>query len=95
MAVLRGWGVAGDDGALRTAAAQVGYHALSVAVLGSYLRSFADGRVEAVKDFDLDAVTGEDPRGGQARARARLLRGASARPRSGSCSPACPCSPAA
>ena len=62
MAVLRGWDVAGDEGALRAAAAQVGYHALSVAVLGSYLRSFAGGRVEAVKDFDLDAVTGDDPR---------------------------------
>ena len=62
VAVLRGWGVAGDDGALRTAAAQVGYHALSVAVLGSYLRSFAAGRIEAVKDFDLDAVTGDDPK---------------------------------
>ena len=41
---------------------QVGYHALSVAVLGSYLRSFAGGRIEAVKEFDLDAVTGDDPK---------------------------------
>jgi hypothetical protein len=63
VAVLRGWGVAGDDVALRAAAAQVGYHALSMAVLGSYLRSFADGRIEAVKEFALDAVTGDDPRG--------------------------------
>jgi tetratricopeptide (TPR) repeat protein len=62
VAVLRGWGVAGDDGALRAAAAQVGCHALSVAVLGSYLRSFAGGRIEAVEEFDLDAVTGDDPR---------------------------------
>ncbi|HET8772134.1 MAG TPA: DUF4062 domain-containing protein [Thermoanaerobaculia bacterium] len=62
VAVLRGWGVGGDDGVLRMAAAQVGYHALSVAVLGSYLRSFADGRIEAVRDFDLDVVTGDDPR---------------------------------
>lgn len=62
VAVLRGWGVAGDDGALRAAAVQVGHHALSLAVLGSYLRSFADGRIEAVKDFDLDAVTGDDPK---------------------------------
>ena len=60
--VLRGWGVVGDDEALRAAAAQVGNHALSVAVLGSYLRSFANGRIEAVKEFDLDAVTGDDPR---------------------------------
>jgi tetratricopeptide (TPR) repeat protein len=62
VAVLRGWGVAGDDGALRAAAAQVGNHALSVAVLGSYLHSFAGGRIEAVEEFDLDAVTGDDPR---------------------------------
>jgi tetratricopeptide (TPR) repeat protein len=60
--VLRGWDVVGDDDALRAAAAQVGNHALSVAVLGSYLRSFASGRIEAVEEFDLDAVTGNDPR---------------------------------
>jgi tetratricopeptide (TPR) repeat protein len=40
----------------------VGYHALSVAVIGSYLHSFADGRIEEVKSFDLDAVTGDDPK---------------------------------
>ncbi len=62
VAVLRGWGAAGEDGALRAAATQLGHHALSVAVLGSYLRSFAGGRIEAVKDFDLDDVTGDDPR---------------------------------
>lgn len=62
VAVLRGWGVRGDDEALRAAAAQVGNHALSVAVLGSYLRSFAGGRIEAVQEFDLDAVKGDDPR---------------------------------
>jgi tetratricopeptide (TPR) repeat protein/cellulose biosynthesis protein BcsQ len=62
VAVLRGWGVGGDDDALRAAAAQVGHHALSVAVLGSYLRSFAGGRIEAVQEFDLDAVSGDDPR---------------------------------
>lgn len=62
VAVLRGWGVVGDDEALRAAAAQVGYHALSVAVLGSYLRSFAGGRIEAVQEFDFDAVMGEDPK---------------------------------
>ena len=62
VAVLRGWGVRGDDEALRAAAAQVGNHALSVAVLGSYLRSFAGGRIEAVEEFDLNAVSGDDPR---------------------------------
>jgi hypothetical protein len=62
VAVLRGWGVLGDDDALRAAAAQVGNHALSVAVLGSYLHSFGGGLIEAVEEFDLDAVTGDDPR---------------------------------
>ncbi|HYI11638.1 MAG TPA: DUF4062 domain-containing protein [Thermoanaerobaculia bacterium] len=62
VAVLRGWGVGGKDGALRAAASQVGNHALSVAVLGSYLHSFAGGRIEAVREFNLDAVTGDDPR---------------------------------
>ncbi len=60
VAVLRGWGVVGDEAALRAAAEQVGHHALSVAVIGSYLRSFADGRIEEVAAFDLDAVTGDD-----------------------------------
>ncbi len=62
VAVLRGWGVAGGDSALRAAAEQVGCHALTVAVIGSYLRSFADGRIEAAAGFDLGAVTGDDPR---------------------------------
>jgi hypothetical protein len=62
VAVLRGWGVGGDETALRSAAAQVGHHALSVAVIGSYLHSFANGRIEEVARFDLDAVTGEDPK---------------------------------
>jgi tetratricopeptide (TPR) repeat protein len=62
VAVLRGWGVVGEDEVLRAAAAQVGNHALSVAVLGSYLHSFAGGRIEAVKEFDLDTVTGANPR---------------------------------
>src|SRR5258705_10105265 len=62
VAVMRGWDVHGDDDSLRAASAQVGHHALSVAVLGSYLRSFAGGRVEAVEEFNLDAVSGDDPR---------------------------------
>ncbi|MCC7377013.1 MAG: DUF4062 domain-containing protein [Verrucomicrobiales bacterium] len=60
VAVLRGWGVLGEDTALRAAANQVGYHALSVAVIGSYLKSFANGRIEEVASFNLEAVRGED-----------------------------------
>jgi hypothetical protein len=62
VAVLRGWGVVGDDAGLIAAASQVGYHALSVAVIGSYLHSFANGRIDEVKSFHLDAVTGDDPK---------------------------------
>jgi hypothetical protein len=62
VAVLRGWGVVGEDAAFGAAASQVGFHALSVAVIGSYLHSFANGRIEEVKGFDLDAVTGDDPK---------------------------------
>jgi hypothetical protein len=62
VAVLRGWGVMGEDDQLRIAAAQVGHHALSVAVIGSYLRSFALGRISEVASFNLDSVTGDDPK---------------------------------
>jgi tetratricopeptide (TPR) repeat protein len=62
VAVLRGWDVVGNDETLRVAAEQVGHHALSVAVIGSYLRSFANGRIEEVANFDLDMVTGDDPK---------------------------------
>ena len=60
--VLRGWGVQGPDAALDAVAAQVGRHALSVAVIGSYLKSFEVGRIEAAAHFDLDTVAGDDPK---------------------------------
>ena len=60
--VLRGWGVLGPDAALDAVAAQVGRHALSVAVIGSYLQHFEGGRIEAAAGFDLDAVAGDDPK---------------------------------
>ncbi|MEB3353660.1 MAG: DUF4062 domain-containing protein [Cyanobacteriota bacterium] len=62
VAMLRGWGVVGTEAALAQATAQVGQHALSVAAIGSYLRSFEAGQIEAVAEFNLDAVTGDDPR---------------------------------
>ena len=60
--VLRGWGVLGPDAALDVVAGQVGRHALSVAVIGSYLQHFEGGRIEAAARFDLDAVAGDDPK---------------------------------
>ncbi len=60
--VLRGWGVLGPDAALEAVANQVGRHALSVAVIGSYLQHFEGGRIDAAAGFALDAVAGDDPK---------------------------------
>ena len=60
--VLRGWGVAGADAQLDAVAAQVGRHALSVAVIGSYLANFEGGRIEAAAGFKLDDVAGDEPK---------------------------------
>ncbi len=62
VAVLRRWGVKGTDAALVAAAEQLGRHALSVDVLGSYLHHFTDRNVSNVEAFELDAVTGDDPK---------------------------------
>ena len=60
--VLRGWGVLGDDAQLDAVSAQVGRHALSVAVIGSYLSHFEAGRIEAAATLQLDAAAGDDPK---------------------------------
>ena len=60
--VLRGWGVRGPDAALDAVAAQVGRHALSVAVIGSYLQHFEGGRIEAAAGFALESVASDDPK---------------------------------
>lgn len=60
--VLRGWGVQGADEQLDEVANQVGRHALSVAVIGSYLRHFEQGRVEAAAGLNLHATAGDDPK---------------------------------
>ena len=60
--VLRGWGVVGRDAQLDAVCERVGRHALSVAVIGSYLSNFEDGRIEAAARLNLDVPTGEDNR---------------------------------
>lgn len=60
--VLRGWGMQGLDAQLDAVATQVGRHALSVAVIGSYLQHFEGGRIEAAAGLDLDAAAGDDPK---------------------------------
>lgn len=61
-AVLRGWGVQGADAELDTVCNQVGGHALSVAVIGSYLGHFEQGRIAAAANLTLDEAAGDDPK---------------------------------
>jgi tetratricopeptide (TPR) repeat protein len=60
--VLRGWGVCGSDAQLDAVSVQVGRHALSVAVVGSYLSHVEGGRIEAAATLQLDVAAGDDPK---------------------------------
>jgi tetratricopeptide (TPR) repeat protein len=65
--VLRAWGVKGDDTVLARAIEPLNiggfYHALSVAVLGSYVGNYADGDPNRAPDFSLpDAEESGDPK---------------------------------
>ena len=65
--VLRAWGVKGDDAALARAIKPLDiggdYHALWVAVLGSYLGNFAKGDPNRAPEFSLqDAEESDDPK---------------------------------
>ncbi|WP_236580654.1 hypothetical protein [Rubrivivax sp. A210] len=60
--VLRGWRVAGSDAQLDAVCEQVGRHALSVAVIGSYLSHFEAGRIEAAATLQLATIAGDDPK---------------------------------
>ena len=61
-AVLRGWGVKGDDATLDALAAPLGYHALSVAVLGSYLGKLWGGDPTKAPTFDRGELAAADPK---------------------------------
>jgi tetratricopeptide (TPR) repeat protein len=65
--VLRAWGVKGDDAALERSLEQLNirgfYHALSIAVLGSYLSNFAGGDPSRAPDISLqDGRESDDPK---------------------------------
>ena len=65
--VLRAWGVKGDDVALARPIKPLNiggfYHALSVAVLGSYLGNFAGGDPHRAPEFSLpDAKEADEPK---------------------------------
>lgn len=53
VAVLKSWGVCGSDERLARLAREVGYHALSISVLGSYLHEFEDGDPDRSPNFDV------------------------------------------
>jgi hypothetical protein len=59
-AVLRGWGVRGDDTTLDALVVPLHRHALSVAVLGSYLGKFCDGDPSLAPTFDHDELVATD-----------------------------------
>lgn len=72
--VLRAWEVKGDDAALERLLEPLeingSYHALSVAVLGSYLGNFAGGDPSRAPEFALDDAQDSDPK---ARKLSRIL----------------------
>jgi hypothetical protein len=61
-AVLRGWGVKGDDGTLDRLSAPLHYHALSVAVLGSYLGKLWGGDATKAPTFDRGEAAVAEPK---------------------------------
>jgi hypothetical protein len=61
-AVLRGWGVRGDDATLDGLADPLHYHALSVAVLGSYLGQLWGGDPTKAPTFDRGEASAADPK---------------------------------
>jgi tetratricopeptide (TPR) repeat protein len=72
VAILRAWGVRGDDTRLAALATDVGNHALSVSVLGSFLAGFGVGDPGFADQLDLRREAGDDP---QAARLARILQG--------------------
>lgn len=57
--MLRLWGVRGDDEVLDALAQSVGWHALSVRVMGAYLKHYAEGDAEEGLELDLDVMARE------------------------------------
>lgn len=72
VALLRSWGVKSDDRKLAALAADVGNHALSVSVLGSFLAGFGAGDPDFADRLDLRREAGDDPQAAQL---AQILQG--------------------
>ncbi|WP_433937085.1 helix-turn-helix domain-containing protein [Sorangium cellulosum] len=58
--LLRRWGIRGDDGALRALLDRTGGHALSVAVVGSYVGAFLGGDAGRLAAAQLDEAARDD-----------------------------------
>jgi transcriptional regulator with XRE-family HTH domain len=58
--LLRAWGIAGGDGALNKLAATTGGHALSLAMIGSYVGAFLGGDPSRMGAIDLEAAARDD-----------------------------------
>lgn len=57
--VLRAWGVRGTDDVLDALAQRVGWHALSVRVMGAFLKHYAEGDAGEGLGLDLDVMAKE------------------------------------
>lgn len=57
VSVLEHWGVRGSAERLSALAKELGYHALSISVLGSYLSEFADGDPDRAPTFNVDEAS--------------------------------------
>lgn len=58
-AVLKAWGVRGTDNVLDALSQEVGWHALSVRVMGAFLKNYADGDGAEGLGLDLDVMAHE------------------------------------
>ncbi len=60
-ALLRAWGLSGDDGALAPLSAAAAGHALSLAMVGSYASAFLGGDPALAEGLLPSEVAGDDP----------------------------------
>lgn len=59
--VLRAWEIKSTEKKLADLAHAMGYHALSVSVLGSYLNHYYSGDIAGAAEFKLEEITADEP----------------------------------
>ena len=70
--LLRAYGVVGDEAELADLAESVGRHALTLSVMGGFLRDFHGGDPSGLPSLDLDDAVADDPKAAKLH---RLLQG--------------------